>query len=146
MKYYIDSICSYIGKQVSAMEQSGARRLVLMIPSLTAGLTQKLAQSLEYQCGKNKVVLNFKVARELYSQWSESERSILKDYEAQGSLTELRNSLKDGVLVLGGTATVPDQGSLADFHQITEDRIWQVEMQKSFRGWLNTFFGTYILK
>ena len=140
MKYYIDSICSYIGKQVSAMEQSGARRLVLMIPSLTAGLTQKLAQSLEYQCGKNKVVLNFKVARELYSQWSESERSILKDYEAQGSLTELRNSLKDGVLVLGGTATVPDQGSLADFHQITEDRIWQVEMQKSFRGWLNTFF------
>ena len=98
MKYYIDSICSYIGKQVSAMEQSGARRLVLMIPSLTAGLTQKLAQSLEYQCGKNKVVLNFKVARELYSQWSESERSILKDYEAQGSLTELRNSLKDGVL------------------------------------------------
>ena len=91
MKYYIDSICRYIGKQVYAMEQSGARRLVLMIPSLTAGLTQKLAQSLEYQCGKNKVVLNFKVARELYSQWSESERSILKDYEAQGSLTELRN-------------------------------------------------------
>lgn len=140
MKYYIDSICSHIGRQVSAMKQSSARRLVLMIPSLTAKLTQKLAQRLEYQCDKNKVDLNFKVARELYARWSESERSILKAYVAQGSLTELRNSLEDGVLVLVGSATVPDQGSLADFHQITEDRIWQIEMKRSFKGWLNTFF------
>lgn len=140
MEYYIDSICSYIGGQMSAMKQSGTRRLVLMIPSLTIELTQKLAQRLEYQCGENKLALNFKVARELYTRWSESERGILKDYEAQGSLTELRNSLEEGVLVLVGSATVPDRGSLADFHQITEELIWQVEMQRSFKGWLNTFF------
>lgn len=140
MKYYIDSICSYIGGQVSAMKQSKARRLVLMIPSLTAGLTQELAQRLEYQCDQNKVDLNFKVAQELYAQWKESERNSLKGYVAQGSLTELRNKLEVGVLVLVGSATVPDQGSLSDFHQITEDRIWQVEMQRNFKGWLNTFF------
>ena len=150
MKYYIKSVIEYIDEQLNSVPRTG-NRFQMMIPSLPARETLKLANRLTQYCSANDIQLDFKVAHELAQEWTPQEQNDVKinNYWVEGSLTGLRNTIntsdKNSLLILVGSARVTDKGSLSDFHQCDLNNLWIAQLKQSFAGWLEDFFNEYNL-
>lgn len=151
MRYYINSIVSYIDSQLQVNTQE--KTLQIIIPRLEDGrVAVKLGNCLESLCFDKGIQLEYKVAGEQCIRWSAELQSTLQrlDYCASGSLTRLRNELADRsediLQILVGADYVTDKASLADFHRCDDQTLWEIGLNRSFNRWIKLFFKQYNLE
>ncbi len=161
MNLYIETVATYIVTAWSQtlVSQSSEQELRFILESLDPEGAFDLCAALEahQQTQRQKIETHFKVATGLWREWQRHySRSELQQQMAQrggiGSGGELRwidaddrmtwyrnRTLQPGsdglVVVLIGLNHTTDQGGLADFHRVDEQRIWAV-MEQNFRGWI----------
>lgn len=137
------------------------KKLIFIVESLDPDNTLELFSALEEHrlesLSYRKLNCHFKVAKNLWLEWCErqgeanlrklmatkgtiDEDGELKWVDQDDRLTKWRNEPKpddvDGlVIVLLGFNHASDQGGLADFHMIDENRVWS-ELRQSFIPWL----------
>lgn len=139
----------------------GVKEARFIVESLDPFSTFELLSALEAHrlqgLQPHRLECHFRVAKKLWAEWCqrEGEDALKKAMSARGAVTEngalkwidqddrltwYRNRTlpdnKDGlVVVLLGFNHASDQGGLANFHLVDENRVWNV-LEKSFRQWI----------
>ena len=141
-------------KEARFILQSLAPENALALFSALDGHRLKWLQSKTLEC-------HFRVATGLWKAWNPAATPALNSVLAKllqhgwvdekDQLTWYRNRTrpadKDGlVVVLLGLDHASDQGGLADFHRVDEQRVWQAAMGRSFEGWIRAFDSRHSLE
>ena len=167
MNQFVESLANYLKEEWNQTLNTadGPKEARFILQSLDPKNAYSLFSDLdEYRLkwlqGKT-LDCHFRVATGLWRAWGEAASPALNPVLAQmrqngwideeDRLTWYRNLTRpagvDGlVVVLVGLDHASDQGGLADFHTVDEQRVWQAEMRQSFEGWIKALDRRYSLE
>lgn len=169
MNLYVESLANYIKQQwdetlAKTDEICEARFIVESLDphSIFDLFTELEEHRLQWQ-QQHTLECHFRVAAKLWKDWLRTySPQQLRDMvcasatdppnqwiDHEDRLTWYRNRTRpehsDGlIIVLAGLNHASDQGGLADFHRVDENRIWQT-LQKSFYPWIQRLIERYAL-
>jgi len=116
-----------------------------MIPAMPEKTLLSIADALDsYYLGNSNIELLLKVAKVVTDKWTpQGQKKVLDQgwVDERGNLTYYRNlapiSGKLSLVVLCGVDRVTDSSGLSDFYTCDLGVIWQSQMGRSFKSWVN---------
>ena len=172
MNLFVEDLAAYLIKEWKTIQDNptGTHEARFVLESMAPDAIFELLALLEkyrYQVEQQiSLECHFKVANGLWQKWQEqtgqSRAELIKQMRALGGvdadgslrwideadhLTWYRNRTRPDnkamlVVVLIGIGHTADKGGLTDFHQVTEERIWQTCMEESYQFWLERLGDT----
>lgn len=166
MNLFTETLAAYLKTEWDSVMSSldGDKEARFIVESLDPYSAFDLFSSLEQHrlqaIQHSRLECHFRVAKNLWQEWChrEGEEALHKAMAARHGAVAENGDLqwideedrlswyrsrpltkdKDGlVVVLLGFNHATDQGSLADFHRVDEERIWKHELEQSFIPWIN---------
>ena len=146
MKYFVGSVRNHIIKKINRLQrsESDGHKMLIMVPTVPEEILLLLAAALSDYCLRHdEIVMTFKIAKVLTDGWTAEGQARAEEQgwlDDRGSLTFYRSlppvSGKLSLIVLCGIDRVTDATSLFDFHTCDVETIWQSEMKRTFRTWV----------
>ncbi len=146
MSFFARTVCQHLKKQTDKvrLERTTNRKMIVMIPAMPEQTLCTIAEAITNYCLQDaSLKLTLKIASILTEQWSIAGKQLVETRgwkDTRGNLTYYRNisEEKDSFLlvVLCGADRVTDAASLADFHTLDPETIWNIDMRQSFRAWI----------
>ena len=143
--FYVETLAECIRRQCQSASTDGSR-LQFMVPEISGHDAVLLRDACEDIAVATSRTLVFRVADECRkaSDWSESDCNSLSNHFAGGNLTQYRNEIEDGhIIVLLGTDLTTDRGSLEDFYQCSAEALFTETMKKSFSFWVSPWLTSF---
>lgn len=147
MKYISREITSYIIKKIEVQLKTFkfGQKMIFMIQSLPEQLMMSVADAIYSELlTQTDIAVVLKIAKNLTDDWSEESQNKAGNLDWTTQLSNLayyRNidAIPDkyNIIILGGSDTVVDSASLADFSECSLKLVWEVGMEGSFRGWMS---------
>lgn len=142
---YVETLSRCIRKQCKAAAADGGR-LQFMVPDISGSDAVLLLADCKDIAAEFSRELVFRIADECRtaSGWSPADYATLGGHFADGNLTQYRNEVEDGrLVVLLGVELAADRGSLADFYQCSADALFAETMGGTFRSWVKEWLGSF---
>ncbi|OPY77732.1 MAG: AAA-like domain protein [Syntrophorhabdus sp. PtaU1.Bin153] len=146
MKYFVSSVRDHIIRKLNRLQrsESDGHKMFIMVPTMSEKIFLLLADALTNYCLRHdEIVMTFKIAKVLTDGWTIDGQARAEEQgwlDDRGSLTFYRSLPpvpgKLSLIVLCGVDRVTDATSLFDFHTCNVETIWQSEMKRTFRTWV----------
>lgn len=143
--FYVETLSRCIREQCKAGAADG-RRLQFMVPDICGADATFLLAACKDIAAEFSLDLVFRIADECRtaSGWTPADCAALGKHFAGGNLTQYRNEVEDGrLVVLLGVELAADRGSLADFYQCSADALFAETMGGTFRRWVAEWLGSF---
>ena len=142
---YVETLSRCIRVQCKAAAADG-RRLQFMVPDISGSDAVLLLKDCKDIAAGFSRELVFRIADECRaaSDWSPADCAALEEHFAGGNLTQYRNEVEDGQLVvLLGVELAADRGSLEDFYRCSAEALFSETMGGTFRPWVEEWLGSF---
>ncbi|MBR4189795.1 MAG: DUF87 domain-containing protein [Kiritimatiellae bacterium] len=142
---YVETLSRCIRKQCKAADADGGR-LQFLVPDISGSDAVLLLADCKDIAAEFSLELVFRIADECRtaSGWTPADCAALGEHFAGGNLTQYRNEVEDGrLVVLLGVELAADRGSLSDFYQCSADALFAETMGGTFRPWVVEWLGGF---
>ena len=158
MKCFANTIVRHV---IDKCKESDGLTLRFILPSYPADLLFEIGKGVEegiLRITEKKIRFQYGIAYGLGQRWengTQLEKDIFNEIRVRGwynetdNLTSLRHLSKapdeDCLLVLlAGYEDIRDQSSLEDFFHLNQKAVWEICLERSFKGWVENVLKEYV--